>query len=126
MFGLRTDVFAKEPDMADWLLDLLARPGREDDAYHATCVILMEYTNAPPPDGGEDDEDRSVTAGLVPSPGEDDEPLELPEPEVDRALASLPIVRIDHERTPANLSPGTFLTTMVNHVLDVTPVNLHK
>lgn len=126
VFGLRTDVFTKEPDTADWLLDLLAKLGREDDAYHATCVILMEYTNALPPDGDEDDEDRSVTAGLAPAPDEDDEPVELPESEVERALASLPVVRIDHERTPANLSPGAFLTTMINHVLDVTPVNLHK
>ncbi|WP_030176222.1 MULTISPECIES: hypothetical protein [Actinomycetes] len=128
-FGLRTDVFAKEPATAEWLLDLLAKLGREDDAYHATCVILFEYgtDEPPPPDSGQDDEDRGVTAGLVPSPDDvNDEPLVIPESEVTLELAQLPPVRIDHRRTPANLSPAAFLATMVERVLDATPVNLHK
>ena len=104
--------------------------GRDDDAYHATCVILIEYgrDQTTPADSGEDDEDRSVTAGLVPSPdeAEDEEPLDVPESEINSELAQLPTVRIDHERTPENLSPAVFLATMVEHVLDATPVNLHK
>ncbi|WP_207843879.1 hypothetical protein [Williamsia soli] len=129
-FGLRTDVFTKEPITAEWLLDLLAKLGREDDAYHATCVILMEYSKdeAVPIDNGDDDEDRSVTAGLVPSPDEgvDEEPLDLPESQISQDLAQLPPVGIDHKRTPQNLSPAVFLATLIERVLDATPVNLHK
>ncbi|MGW6033437.1 hypothetical protein ACWFOS_07235 [Gordonia terrae] len=128
-FGLRADVFAKEEATAEWLLDLLAKLGREDDAYHATCVILFDYdTDEPvPADDGRDDEDRSVTAGLVlPEEDEADQPVEIPDSEITSELAQLPPVRIDHERTPPNLSPATFLAAIVEHVLDATPVNLHK
>jgi len=126
-FGLRNDVFDKEPDTADWLLDLLGKLGQEDDAYHATCVILMEYgKNVPPPsDAGGDDEDRLAAAGLEQASVDEGEVVEVSSVEIDLTLALLPPVRIDHARTPANLSPANFLATMVNHVLDTTPVNMH-
>ncbi|WP_402463718.1 hypothetical protein [Isoptericola aurantiacus] len=126
-FGLRNDVFDKEGDTADWLLDLLAKLGREDDAYHATCVVLMEYGPgvAPVPDDGGDDEDRLAAAGLEEESEDEDEPVDVSAVEVSMTLAQLPAVRIDHDRTPPNLSPARFLATMVNHVLDTTPVNMH-
>lgn len=126
-FGLRNDVFDKEPLTAAWLLDLLGKLGREDDAYHATCVILMEYGQdvSPVPDAGGDDEDRAVAAGLEPVPLDENLPVDVTESDIDRTLAQLPWVRIDHARTPANLSAATFLATMVNHVLETTPVNMH-
>ncbi len=126
-FGLRNDVFDKEPDTAEWLLDLLEKLGRADDAYHATCVILMEYgpDATPVPDDGQDDENRSAAAGLTPGPA-DDEPVDIGAVEVDTALRLLPTVRVDHARTPASLSPARFLATMVNHVLDTTPVTMHR
>jgi hypothetical protein len=128
VFGLRNDVFAKEPATADWLLDLLAKLGREDDAYHTTCAVLIEYDDegVPPGDSDADDEDRAVAAGLEPSPDDADEPLEVADALVDNDLQWLPPVRIDHARTPANLSPARFLALVVEHVLDATPVNLHK
>lgn len=49
VFGLRSDIFEKEPATAAWLFDQLAKLGREDDAYHATCVVLMEYAGAAAP-----------------------------------------------------------------------------
>src|SRR5438045_1337417 len=45
VFGLRSDILDKEPATADWLFDLLIKLGREDDAYHATCLILMGYAD---------------------------------------------------------------------------------
>lgn len=129
-FGLRTDIFVKEPDTAEWLLDLLAKLGREEDAYHSTCVILIEYGEelAVSDTAGEDPEDqeRRVAAGLEPAPDQDEEPIELPLSEIERELSQLPPVRIDHDRTPSNLSPATFLATMVNHVLEATPVTMHR
>ncbi len=126
-FGLRNDVFDKEPDTADWLLDLLGKLGREDDAYHATCVILMEYGAdvAPPPDAGAAIDDPLAPAGLDQDPEGEEPPADLTAVEVTVALGLLPQVRIDHARTPDHLSPATFLAAMVNHVLDTTPVNLH-
>jgi len=126
-FGLRNDVFDKEPDTADWLLDLLAKLGREDDAYHATCVILMQYGTdvTPPPDTGGEDEDRLAPAGLEEVRSNEDAPAEVSAVEIAVTLAQLPQVRVDHARTPDNLSPARFLASMVNHVLDTTPVNLH-
>jgi hypothetical protein len=128
MFGLRTDIFKREPETADWLFDLLAKLGREEDAYHATCVVLIEYGDelAVPDGEGPDDEDRSVAAGLEPASDGDEKPVELPLPEIERQLAQLPPVRISHDRTPENLSPATFLATIVEHVLDQTPVTMHK
>lgn len=129
-FGLRTDIFTKEPDTADWLLDLLAKLGREEDAYRATCVVLMDYGQEaalPESDGDGNDEDRSAAAGLVDQASEEEEdPVEVPGSEVEQQLSELPPVRIDHDRTPANLSPATFLATLVQHVLDQTPVNMHR
>ena len=127
-FGLRNDVFEKEPLTADWLLDLLAKLGREDDAYHATCLILMEYGEGvlSVPDAGGDDEDRAAAAGLESAESSEDVlPSEMSDMEVVGTLAQIPMVRIDHERTPSNLSPATFLAAMVNHVLETTPVTLH-
>ena len=44
-FGLRSDILQKEPKTAEWLFDLLAKLGQEDDAYHATCLVMMEYAD---------------------------------------------------------------------------------
>ncbi len=134
VFGLRSDILQKEPDTAEWLIDLLGKLGREEDAYHATCLVMIEYDDAlAAPDDGEDPEDRSAAAGLAPSepvvPGGDVLRAELPsvaEREIERVLARLPRVTIRHEAIPDVLSPVRFLAMMVDHVLDTTPVNFHK
>lgn len=126
VFGLRSDILRKEAATAEWLFDLLVKLGREDDAYHATCLILMEYDNAlAPVDQGE-----PVEAG-VPEPGldapePDDVPAALPESELEGVLNQLPKVRIVHEHTPADLSPARFLAAMASRVLSATPVNMHR
>lgn len=127
-FGLRNDVFVKEPETAEWLLDLLGKLGREDDAYHATCVVLMEYGPGvePIPDDGGDDEDRPAAAGLDEPLTDEDEPIDVSAADVDVTISQMPPVHIDHERTPENLSPARFLATVVNHVLETTPVNMHR
>lgn len=42
VFGLRSDILAKEPETAEWLIDLLGKLGREDDAYHSTALLMIE------------------------------------------------------------------------------------
>ncbi|MGF6776016.1 hypothetical protein [Paraburkholderia sp. GAS334] len=127
VFGLRSDILQKEPKTADWLFDLLAKLGREDDAYHATCLVLMEYSDdAAIPDTGEE-----RPAEGVPEPGpelveEEDAPAPALESEVDREIAELPKVAILEERIPEDLAPGRFLAAMVTRVLGATPVNMHE
>ncbi|WP_297004577.1 hypothetical protein [uncultured Corynebacterium sp.] len=48
LFGLRSSVLDEAPDTAELLIDLIGKLGREDDAYHATCLVMMDYE-----DGGE-------------------------------------------------------------------------
>lgn len=45
LFGLRSTVLDEAPDTAEQLIDLIGKLGREDDAYHATCIVMMEYND---------------------------------------------------------------------------------
>ncbi|MBA4341662.1 MAG: hypothetical protein C0423_05855 [Methylibium sp.] len=125
VFGLRSDVLQKEPDTAEWLIDLLGKLGREDDAYHATCLVLMEYSDRVATNGS--DEERA-SAEPVPEPGPEVEvATELPVNfDVNRALKALPVVEILEDKVPEELAPGRFLSAMVARVLGATPVNMHK
>lgn len=127
VFGLRSDIVSKEPDTADWLIDLLGKLGQEEDAYHATCLVMMQYEDAPISDTG-DPEDRAATAQLVDIEDGDDEnaAAALPDDRIEQDLAALPQVIVRDDLVPDNLQAGRFLATIVNRVLDTTPVTLHK
>lgn len=127
VFGLRSDILDKEPKTAAWLFDLLVKLGKEDDAYHATCLVLMEYADdAVLPDA----EMEPLPEGILepgPEPEGEDEPVSIPDAVVDEeAINRLPKVRILKDSTPAELSLGRFLAAMVSRVLDATPVNMHE
>jgi len=128
VFGLRSDILHKEPKTAEWLFDLLVKLGQEDDAYHATCFVLMEYADdvvlpdaelEPQPEG-------ILEPGPEPEAEGEDEPASIPDGTVDEVIKRLPIVKVRHDRTPAPLSPGRFLAAMVTRVLGATPVNMHE
>jgi hypothetical protein len=124
VFGLRSDILQKEPDTAEWLFDLLAKLGREDDAYHATCLVLLEYADAAVvPDSGEE-----PLSAAVPEPGPQAEEAIPPviDPNVGSAITTLPAVRVLLDKTPSELQPDRFLAEMVTRVLGATPVNLHR
>lgn len=127
VFGLRSDILHKEPATAEWLFDLLGKLGREDDAYHATCLVLMDYADTAIAENGEE-----AHATVLPEPGpeaKDEEVAPTPEldiDDVDRDIASLPTVKVLEEKTPVELSPGRFLAAMVARVLAATPVNMHR
>lgn len=126
VFGLRSDILQKEPKTADWLFDLLVKLGQEDDAYHATGLVLMEYADdAALPDGAaEPAEDGILEPG--PEPSADEVAAALPDSAVEAIIRRLPKVRIVRESTPAELAPGRFLAAMVTRVLGATPVNMHE
>lgn len=127
VFGLRSDILNKEPATAEWLFDLLIKLGREDDAYHATCLILMEYADeAALPEGQAEADDTGI---LEPGPevGEgEDLPAQIPDSKVAEVIRRLPRVTILRDQTPEELAPGRFLAAMVLRVLGATPVNMHE
>lgn len=125
---LRSDILEKEPDTAEWLIDLMGKLGREDDAYHATCLLMIEYSDALVPDDDGEPADESVLgAGGVEISNSD----ERPEPSsigagLESTLRSLPRVLIREDAIPSHLAPSRFLAEMVERVLDTTPVTFHK
>lgn len=125
MFGLRSDILALEPRTAAWLFDLLIKLGREDDAYHATCLVLMEYGDVvSPTPSGEEQPDRVIL-----DPEQESEGVEvatLSGSEIASMIENLPRVKIRTDQIPEELMPGRFLAKMVTRVLDATPVNFHE
>ncbi|MDQ0614046.1 hypothetical protein QF046_001687 [Microbacterium sp. W4I4] len=122
VFGLRSTAFDTEPATARWIADLLEKLGREDDAYDGVCLLVLEY-------GGEltDTDDNDSPALPVSGPVDDDvAALDVSQIEVDSALATLPVVRVRRDLAPPALDPARFLNTMVEHVLDITPITLHR
>ncbi len=124
MFSLRSTAWDVSPDVAARLLDLLAKLGREDDAYDATAVVAPRYdqpVDAPPQDAADDTD-------LI-GPGDGaftvDEPPAAFADEVAAALEQLPSVELHQELVPPELQPSTFLQTLILGILDRTPVELH-
>jgi hypothetical protein len=125
VLGLRSDVLEK-PNTAAWLFDLLAKLGQEDDAYHATCLILMEYADAAATaeTAGEPTFDGILEPGPQPEAAEEIA-APIPHAALEQGMASLPKVTIRSDKTPDNLVPDRFLASMVMRVLRTTPVNMH-
>lgn len=130
VYGLRSTIFDQEPDKAEWLIDLLQKLGREDDAYHAVSLIMITYSDDLAVDSSEDDpgdgENILVEVGLEAEvetqPIED----EADAVDVEQALASLPPVDLMQDKVPADLQPGHFLELMVRRLIDSTPVTMHR
>jgi hypothetical protein len=125
-YGLRSTIFEQEPDKAEWLIDLLQKLGQEDDAYHSVALLVIDY------DGGElapddlgDGEDALAEAQLSDGSAEDLQESAPAEAVPELPPEHLPRVEFAQDRIPPNLQPSQFLATMVNRVLDTTPITLH-
>lgn len=131
LMGLRSDILTREPDTFDWLVDLVAKLGQEEDAYHATCLLLIEYGDSltvVDEDDTEEPEDVLTPPGVLAEAGDGgEEVIEVPVDELDKQLAELPAVRvISGVPVDQRLHVGRFLASIVNRSLDGTPINLHK
>lgn len=131
LLALRSDIFLpKDIAKAEWLIDLLGKLGQEDDAYHATCLLVMDYSDevAVP----EDPEDIASGQRALPGeePGPSDVDSESDEPTTSNLALSdierLPKVSIEHHRIPEVLTPAHFLANMVTRVLSTSPIDMHK
>ncbi|MGB3186514.1 MAG: hypothetical protein WBG36_14085 [Ornithinimicrobium sp.] len=136
LYGLRSTVFEESPEKAEWLIDLLQKLGREDDAYHAVALLIIDYQVPGADDSVQDDpgdgENPLADAGVEVDTDSDVQISEeetseaMDSSEIKQAIASLPQVFIRPERVPADVQPGHFLAQMVKRVLDATPVNFHR
>jgi hypothetical protein len=90
---------------------------------------LMEYSSEAPIPATEEEEPIAGIlepgAQLVTDPAED-EIAQLADSTVESIVKSLPKVSILEDRTPDDLSPARFLTSLVTRVLTATPVNMHE
>lgn len=132
VYGLRTTIFEKESEKAAWLADLLQKLGREDDAYNAVALIMIEYDDrhAVPEEADSVDagDDSLEAAGVTVTTQDEDDtsPESVEVTEVERVLADLPPVVVREDLAPSALSTARFLERMVERVLDATPVNVHE
>jgi hypothetical protein len=123
LYGLRSTAFTEEPDTAAWLVDLLSKLGREDDAYDAVGLLVLEYSDAGKADQGEPEEAAPLELEEALVAVEDDVPeVTASESEV----SQLPTVNLLHDLVPAELSPARFLEIMVRTVLGNSPINFHR
>ncbi len=128
LYGLRSTAFTAEPDTAAWLLDLLAKLGREEDAYDAVALIVPEW-DAPVPaedDGGISDDAAPFEIEPAVAAGPVDTPAVAVDPLLDGQAFALPPVALRHDLVPPELSPERFFKVMVNTVLDNSPINMHS
>lgn len=121
VFGLRSTAFESEPSTARWITDLLEKLGREDDAYDAVCLLVLEY-GGEPATVSEEDVDPLAETGVI----EDEASvLDVPLDEVEATLQALPKVILREDLASDALQPTRFMQTIVDHVLDATPITLH-
>lgn len=130
VYGLSTDILVKEPDKARWLIDLLEKLGKEDDAYDAVCLLLLDYDPALAPAGfNADDDGKDALEGAQVIAADDNLyaiTAKIPPDELATKLAALPSVRIaENADVPPALHPDVFMKTIIEHVLTIAPVTLH-
>lgn len=110
-----------EADTAEWLIDLLIKLGREDDAYDAVGLVLPNLKKEDEPaDPEPEDEAGPIDAGAA------ETPTPLPVDTVDGiADTDVTPVPLNRDSVPSELDPGRFFTLMINRILDNSPINFH-
>lgn len=122
LYGLGANALETEPEIARWLMDLLAKLGREADAYDAVGLIIPHIPGAPDATSDEDPAgplDAGIAEPLAADPEE-------AAPTDDADIAALPVVTLSRGAVAGELDPGRFFTIMCSLVLDRTPINFHK
>ncbi len=117
LYSLGAAALTDEPAQARWLMDLLAKLGREDDAYDVVGLIIPEV----PRDGGDEDEDP---AGPL-EPGATVEPAGGTAIEASPSTGSLPRVNLRRAEVPDELDPARFFRVICTKILERTPINFH-
>ena len=130
-YALRSTALTLDPDKTEWLRDLLAKLGREEDAYDAVVLVIPEWdsddTQDPLDEADPLDENAFAAAGLLDQEAipEDELTLDL-SPRGDSRLDLIPVVRLRHDAVPTELSPARFFEVLTRRVLDNCPINFHR
>ena len=125
LYGLRSTAFDDEPDTAAWLMDLLAKLGREADAYDSVGMLVIEYdTVAPDQSDAEEPAPLEIDPAFTTLDEDADDPLLTSPTEVD--LGGIPAVTLRRDLVPEELAPARFLEVMVRTVLANSPINFHR
>lgn len=125
LYGLRSTAFDQEPDVAAWLVDLLTKLGREEDAYDAVGMVVPEWGGEIPADddAGAAEDAAPLTIEPVVTPAAMTETL--PDTAEPSRPGVWPVVTLRHDLVPDALSPARFLKVMVETVLLNSPINFH-
>lgn len=122
VYALRSTAYTKERKQFDWLVDLLIKLGREEDAYDACALIVPEWKGASPEDNGDADDEALIDPNDVEIEDAEEEVVD----DLDDRLAALPRVLLRRDLVPAELDPGRFFQLMLTIVLDNSTVAHHE
>ncbi|ABM16216.1 MULTISPECIES: hypothetical protein [Mycolicibacterium] len=124
MYSLRSTAYTEERRQFDWIVDLLTKLGREEDAYDACALVVPEWVGEPLiPDLGPPEPDDAVL-----------DLFDVDIEDVDREstadtatqLAALPDVTLRTDLVPDELSPARFFEVMLTIVLDNSNITQHE
>lgn len=133
IFALRSTAFKPKTRLkADWIVDLLGKLGREDDAYDAVALIIPDWPAGYSSEVAEvEDDSGDVIAPEAAGPlsvdedGSDQFPLVLPPSELEDLLSRVPLVDLIEDEVPIHLTPGVFFAQICSRVLDNCPIDFH-
>lgn len=129
VFVLRSTAFTEAPDVAAWIVDLLIKLGREDDAYDSVTLLVPSYSS---PQAGEATDDEE-TEGLVEAelvhaqdsdPGSTQSGLGIES--LYKGLTNSAQVTLRRDLVPKQLGPESFFEAMVRRLLDNSPITRHR
>lgn len=123
LYGLRSTAFDEEPDTAAWLVDLLAKLGREEDAYDAVGMLVIEYDISVP---DQSDPEEPAPLEIDPAFGSLEDAEEPPPASTAADLDDIPAVTLRQDLVTDELAPARFLEVMVRTVLANSPINFHQ
>ena len=123
VYALNAIALSAEHDKAMWLIDLLQKLGREDDAYDAVALVMPDLVGDDEQAGTEEpDAAGPLDAGAIPDPAED---AGAGADHVGDDVEQVVPVRLSTAQVPAALDPGAFFAVMCSRVLDNSPINFH-
>lgn len=121
-YSLSAIALETEADTAEWLIDLLIKLGREDDAYDAVALVLPDLKKSQEPvDPEPEDEAGPIEAGAI------EESVISATPDAAQGVDVCDVMPVElyREGVPEELDPGRFFRVMINRILDNSPINFH-
>lgn len=128
VYSLSAIALETEADTAAWLIDLLIKLGREDDAYDAVALVVPDMPKTQEPTDPEPAAEAGpIEAGAQTGAGQSMESAaggEAGEPTI--SVSDVAPVPLHRDAVPAELDPGRFFEIMCARILDNSPINFHR